>query len=69
MPESITQQYCISARNRKTGMTSLIHGPMSRAKAEAWKPQGLDRHHYKYFRISKYPFTPHLKDSTYINKK
>lgn len=55
------QQYCISARNRNTGFTESITGPMSKSDSENWKPNSRDKKYHVYFRVSKHPFKTHKK--------
>ena len=57
------QQYCISARNRLTGFTEAITGPMTKKETLDWLHTGgkFAKGDYKYFRSSKYPFRRHKK--------
>lgn len=55
------KQFCISARDRKSGFTEDITGPMAEDAARLWQPTALNRHHYVYFKVSKYPFKKHKK--------
>lgn len=53
--------YCISARNRKSGMTESIAGPMPKVNADAWTPSTWYKKSHVYFRVSLHPFTNHKK--------
>lgn len=55
------QQYCISARDRNSGYTESITGPMNLDEAKSWRPTSTNKRYYKYFRVSKYPFKNHKK--------
>lgn len=57
------QQYCISARNRLSGFTEAITGPMSHGDALNWTHTGQKfvKSGHTYFRISKHPFKRHKK--------
>jgi hypothetical protein len=55
------QKYCISARSRRTGVTMMAKGPMSKEDAEAFIPKPLEKKHFVYFRVAKYPFKEHKK--------
>lgn len=53
------QKYCITARDRNTGITDSIAGPMSLQEARAWVPKRLHKLAYVYFRIAEHPFKAH----------
>lgn len=57
------QEYCISARNRITGFTEDITGPMTKTETLYWLHAGKKHAsiNHKYFRSSKYPFKRHKK--------
>lgn len=54
-------QYVISARDRKTGITEAIAGPMPKDHADAWKPGTWYKKSHTYFRVSLHPFKSHKK--------
>lgn len=55
------QMFCVSARNRDTGFTEDVTGPMSKKDAYDWVPSYADRKTHVYFKISMHPFKRHKK--------
>lgn len=55
------QKYCISARNRKTGVTESITGAMSKQQADDWNANIWFRKSHVYYRVSMFPFKSHKK--------
>lgn len=57
----MAQQYCISARNRKSGITEDITGPITHEEALDYRPNTWFKKSSTYFKVSKYPFKNHKK--------
>lgn len=57
----MAQEYCISARDRKTGITDMVAGPMSSESALDYVPSKITKKLFTYFRVAKYPFKAHKK--------